>query len=128
MIRNKFGVSIDWLLTGSDPTPVMSYEIRETGSPYVSSPPCPYCSGMTDEMKRLCNTLKDIIDSKHPVIVPALLSNLEAFKHSVDKERKQDEDIDKLKREVRHLKTLMSADMVTGTGRAAGAGMQKKKM
>jgi transcriptional regulator with XRE-family HTH domain len=126
-IRDKFGVSIDWLLTGADPAPVSAYEYRESVSPYESGPPCPFCGDMSDEIKKLCITLKDIIDSKHPVIVPALLSNLEAFKYSVDKERKQDDDIDKLKREVRHLKTLMSSETHSGSGKAAGAGMRKTK-
>jgi hypothetical protein len=52
----------------------------------------------------------------------------EAFKYSVDKERKQDEDIRKLKNQVRHLKKLLDPDRLTVTGRAAGTGMQKKKM
>jgi DNA-binding XRE family transcriptional regulator len=109
------GKPIEWYLYGTQPG---------------EAPPerhCKFCGDMSDEIKKLCITLKDIIDSKHPVIVPALLSNLEAFKYSVDKERKQDDDIDKLKREVRHLKTLMSSETHSGSGKAAGAGMRKTK-
>jgi hypothetical protein len=82
---------------------------------------------MTDEIKAHCKSVKKIVESRHLVIVPAFLSNLAAFEHSVIIERDQDADIKKLKDEVNHLKKLMSSDVNTGSGRAAGAGMQKRK-
>jgi hypothetical protein len=128
-LAKSLETTTDWLLTGQGSMRAKAPEIKEQRDQYGTPlQPCPFCGGMSEEIKKLCKTMKEIVDSKHPVIVPALLSNLEAFKYSVDKERKQDDDIDKLKREVRHLKTLMSADMNTGSGRAAGAGMRKRKM
>ena len=125
-IRDKFGVSIDWLLTGRGSFPVMAPGIHESpDSPYgTPQQPCPFCGDMTDEIKALCKTMKEIIESKHPAIVPALESNIKAFKYSMD----QEEELRKLKEEVKHLKKLSDPLRVIGTGRAAGAGMRKRKM
>lgn len=119
---------LEWLLTG-DETRTALLKATEAMPRYgdAGDHRCEFCGDMPDEIKKLCKTLKEIVDSKHPVIVPALLSNLEAFKYSVDKERKQDDDIQKLKDKVRHLEKLLDPDRVTGTGRAAGIGTRKKK-
>jgi hypothetical protein len=79
---------------------------------------------MTEDIKALCERVKKIIESRHRSAVPALLSNITAFEDSV----KQDEDLRNLKEKVRHLEKLSQSDPVTGTGRAAGAGIKKKKM
>lgn len=123
IIKTKTGVSLDWLLTGSDPTPVMAPGIRETGNPYGSGHPCPFCADMTDEIKGLCKRVKDIMESQHHSAVPALLSNITAFEDSV----KQAKEIEKLKETVRHHSKLLDPVQTSGTGKAAGAGIKKKK-
>jgi hypothetical protein len=126
MIRDKFGVSIDWLLTGDDPAPVkVPTGIHETGASYGSSPHhCPYCGDMSEEVKDLCSRVKKIMESGHRTAVPALVSNITAFEDSV----KQTEEIEKLKQTVRHHSKLLQAEHRTGSGKAAGAGAQKRKM
>jgi hypothetical protein len=119
-------VSIDWLLTGRDPVPMTAYRLQEPlDSPYkIPEHPCPFCSDMSEEMKVLCKRVNAVMESGHRSAVPALLSNITAFEDSVE----QAEDLRKLKETVRHLEKLSSSDQNTGTGRAAGTGMQKKKM
>jgi hypothetical protein len=84
---------------------------------------CPFCGDMPDDIKALCKRVKDIMESGHRSAVPALLSNITAFEDSVE----QDEDLRKLKEKVRHHEKLLSSDTLAGTGRAAGAGMRKRK-
>ena len=68
--------------------------------------------------------MKNIIESKHETAVPALISNIAAFEDSV----KQKEEIEKLKNTVRHHSKLLQPEHHTGSGKAAGAGMRKRKM
>jgi hypothetical protein len=84
-IRDKFKVSIDWLLTGTEaniPTPGVAQAM-----PHYQ---CPFCSGMSDETKELCKKVKDIMESKHKYIAPALSANIDAFHYSIEKEKEQD--------------------------------------
>jgi transcriptional regulator with XRE-family HTH domain len=119
------GKPVEWYLYGDKAAPRIH---EQTGTYGRQEHPCHFCGDMPDNIKALCKSMKEIVESNHPVIVPALMSNLEAFKYSVKKEQKQDEDLRKLKEKVRHHEKLLSSDQVTGTGRAAGTGMQKKKM
>jgi len=66
--------------------------------------------------------VKEIMESEHPSIVPALLANLAAFKNSVENETKLRKDVDKLKEEVKRL-----TDITTGPGIEANGGAQSTK-
>ena len=85
---------------------------------------CKFCGDMTDEIKALCKKVKEIMESGHTIAVKALESNIDAFEDSV----KQAKEIEKLKETVLHHSKLLDPARVTGTGRAAGAVMRKKKM
>jgi hypothetical protein len=116
---------LEWLLTGSE-TRIAAPGTAEAMPEFVHEGvhPCKFCGEMTEDIKALCERVKKIIESRHRSAVPALLSNITAFEDSV----KQDEDLRNLKEKVRHLEKLSQSDPVTGTGRAAGAGIKKKKM
>ena len=131
-IRDKFGISIDWLLTDQGPMQAAIPAVCEQTEPYGASPHrCAFCGDMTDEIKDLCRRLKTIIESGHKTAVPALISNLAAFEDSVKQSEeieKQKQEIDTLKKTVRHHSKLLDSGHHAGSGRAAGAGIRKGKM
>jgi len=47
-----------------------------------------FMCGWDEVSREACQTLKDIIDSKDKFVVPAILSNLEAFKDSIEKNKR----------------------------------------
>jgi DNA-binding XRE family transcriptional regulator len=113
------GKPIEWYLDG-DKAALSIHEQRT----HCRKDLCKFCGDMTEDIKALCERVKNIMESGHRSAVPALLSNITAFEDSVE----QAEDLRKLKETVRHLEKLSSSDQHTGTTRAAGAGMRKKKM
>ena len=123
-IRDKFGVSIDALLSGSDPGQTYKPQIAETTAEYGGS-----CVDSLDkwpeEVKNACRQMKKILESDHPVIKPALLSNLAAFQYSVDKEKSQDEEIRKLNERLKLLEDYHEAKQCTGTDEAASSSTGK---
>ena len=123
----------EWYLYGHpDPEPAM---LSEPQKPYMKDANRPsFCdSTWSDDDIRHCKQLKKILDSKHPVIVPAIISNLAAFEHSVtsEKERtvesddlkagmkKKSNEIKELKKRILHLEALTDpAGRYTGTDEA----------
>lgn len=80
-IHEKFHCSLDWLLTGKTP---------EVGDVKTGS----------KEIQNAYKQLIAIMESDHPVIKPALLSNLAAFEYSITQEQYQRKDIETLKTKV----------------------------
>lgn len=73
------------------------------------------------EIRNACRQLKDILLSDHPVIKPALLSNLAAFQYSVAKEKSQDAEIRNLSRRLQELEEWHKAKQPTGIDGAASS-------
>lgn len=121
-IKEKFGVSIDWLLTGAAKANVAEKTVEESSVPYRADSP------RAQELKRACQQVKNIILSNHPVIKPALLSNLAAFEYSIEKEMKQDEKIKKINKRVKELENALSKGQLTGIGEAASSNTGKQGM
>ena len=80
IIREKFGVSIDWLLTGKE-----NHIVSEPATGYNNT-------SFYDCVlpKEICEQVKEIIESNHPVIKPALISNLAALQYGIRKEKSQE--------------------------------------
>ncbi len=87
-IHKKFGVSIDWLLTGIDPSQMHSQNIKEASAIY--SPSVDSLDGWPEEIKDACRQVRNILLSDHSMIKDALLSNLLAFQrlHSLEEKNK----------------------------------------
>lgn len=124
-IKEKFGVSIDLLLTGTDPSQIQTHTINELQAEYSA------CADSMDkwpeDVKNACRQIRDILLSDHPVIKPALLSNLAAFQSSVEKEKSQDEEIGKLNRRLKLLENQHNAERSSGTEEAASSSTGKPK-
>lgn len=118
-LREKLRLSIDWLLAGEENYPV---GVGLEPPPAIGGP------GWSAEDIRLGKQLKTILDSKHPVIVPAIVSNLAAFELSVEKEKKQDGEIKRLKKRVGDLEESMRQGPHTGCGEAASSRTGKRAM
>ncbi|MFA5100527.1 MAG: hypothetical protein WC547_06575 [Candidatus Omnitrophota bacterium] len=113
LIQEKFGVSIDWLLTGKVPG--------------AESHPC---AGMEDH----CVKMKKIITAEHPVITPAFLANLAAFEYSIEKEKEQDEkienyahDVKRMKKRIRDVEASLIKGLSTGIDKAASSSTGKRE-
>lgn len=65
---------------------------------------------LTDEDIIYCTQLKRIFDSKHPVIVPMIISNLAAFEHIVNEEEKKDRKVKNLEKRIESLEKLNKND------------------
>ena len=90
----------------------------------VKEPSAPYDCGehWSDEDIHRCKQLKKILDSNHPIIKPAIISNLDAFEHGID----QANNIDILTKRVNHLEDLIKPGIDTDAGKVAGIGSKKK--
>jgi len=94
IIRNKFGVSVDWLLAGENPEPVYltapeqdrpALMVADQGSYGISAGECPVkCD---DDLRELCRRVKYIIDDNGE-FAEALKANIKAFKKSVELDRR----------------------------------------
>ena len=125
-IHEKFNVSIDWLLTGKESKGCSEEE---------------FMAQWPEEIRNACRQLKDVFLSDHPVIKPALISNLAAFQYSVEKEKsqdnkieeqtqklkKQDQEIRKIREQLKQLENWHKAEQSTGTGGAASSSTGKTK-
>jgi transcriptional regulator with XRE-family HTH domain len=118
-ISNGCGKSIDWMLTGQERTPALC--ISEARSQYRADP----MHGWPADLKTACHQLKNILLSNHPVIKPALLSNLAAFEYSIEKEKEQDEKIRKVNKRVKDLEDSLRRGQPTGTDEAASSSTGK---
>lgn len=86
-IRNEFGISIDWLLAGSDPEPVkITLGINEETPPYgTPHHSCPVnCDG---NLREICRSVKYVIEDDGE-FAEALKANIKAFKKSVELDRR----------------------------------------
>jgi transcriptional regulator with XRE-family HTH domain len=115
LIHEKFGVSLDWLVIGIGPQKAAVAGIAEQEAGYG----CESLDSWPEDIKNACRQLREILLSDHPVIKPALLSNLAAFQHSVSKEKSQEEEIRKLSRRLLELEQWHKAEQNTGAERAA---------
>jgi len=117
------GKPIEWYLYGTQPENQAKAMTEEE-----------FMAQWPEEIKNACRQLKEILLSDHPVIKPALLSNLAAFQHSVqeekvhrDRDNKRDEEIRKLRKRIRFLEERDQADPASGTGAAASSSTGKKE-
>jgi transcriptional regulator with XRE-family HTH domain len=106
----EYGEHLNWLLTGQWPC----------AAPEVADERECICSTFSDEIKKACRDVKEILDSDDQVAALALRTNIAAFKDSVERK----EEIRKLKEEVKNLKKILQADLKAGTSKAAGTGSQ----
>jgi hypothetical protein len=119
-VSRATGKPVEWYLYG-----------EEKNGQRVKEAPCEYnpdrdpMHEWPPEVKKACHQLKNILLSNHPVIKPALLSNLAAFEHSIEKEKEQDEKIKKVSKRVRELENAMKRGQPTGTDEAASSSTGK---
>ncbi|MEI7636376.1 MAG: hypothetical protein WCJ37_03670 [Syntrophus sp. (in: bacteria)] len=98
-VANKTGKPPEWYLYGDMPTTDKENNlISEPHSAFDANRKPHFCGpDWTDDDIRYCKQLKKILDSKNEVIVPAIISNLAAFEHSVTEEKRKSKEIDDLK-------------------------------
>ena len=120
------GWNLHWLLTGNKSKGCSEDE---------------FMAQWPEEIRNACRQLKDVFLSDHPVIKPALISNLAAFQYSVEKEKsqdnkieeqtqklkKQDQEIRKIREQLKQLENWHKAEQSTGTGGAASSSTGKSK-
>jgi hypothetical protein len=116
---------VEWYLYGKPSESQPDYKVEESRPQFGSEEDL--MSHWPEEIKSACRQLKEILLSDHPVIKPALLSNLAAFQYSVEKEKSQDEEIKNLNRRLQHLEEYHKAKQPTGTDGAASSSTGKKK-
>lgn len=78
------GKPVEWYLYG---TPVGAGAGEAPPSGRQAGHPLDDCGDWSPEDIRCCKQLKSILDSRHPVIVPAIQANLAAFEISVRSDR-----------------------------------------
>ena len=104
IIREKFGVSIDWLLTGKEPRDTASmsqYAVNEEQTHDAGGAPhCPFCGDMTEETKELCKKVKEIIESKNIAFSTSLKTVITVFEQCKYKGKEKREPIRKLKQKI----------------------------
>ncbi len=128
-ISEHSNISIDWLLTGNVPfeenvLPAPFEFGKSTEKPHR----CEFCGDMSDENKKLCKKVKEVMDSEETQIADALKANIDAFHGILERERKHSEEIESLKKIIMHHEKLLDPDRFTGTGKEAGTGKKKKKI
>lgn len=99
-IAETYNISIDWLLTG-----------KEVSDPLISD--------WAPETQEACRKVKAILESNDKTTAAALHMNINAFEQSIerfDENKKLKGDVEKLKREVNHIKKLNHPGQFTGTG------------
>lgn len=114
-VARFMGKSIEWYLYGNTERPGLT-------SPSIGGP------DWSGEDVRLSQQLKNILDSKHPVIVPAIVSNLAAFELSVEMEKTQAGEIKRLKKRVSDLEDSIKQGPRTDCGEAASSRTGKRAM
>ena len=110
-IKEKYKISIDKLLTGHDPS------MEE------------YWQG-NEEIKILCDEIKEIIGSGDAEIISALTQNIKEFKKSIDKDKKMDNmerELKEIRRVLAHLKKTTSPGRDGGTLREPAMRTAKKR-
>jgi transcriptional regulator with XRE-family HTH domain len=99
-ISEKFGVSLDWLLTGKD-----------AGAKFMATWP--------EDIVRACRDLKELIESNDAAILPALQTGLVAFRESV--RRKADYDslkkrLDSVEKKLKYIEKLRDRSLEGSSG------------
>lgn len=119
------GKPVEWYLYGEKPENHTVHNVADSRTQYVAYPDS--LDTLPEDIKNACRQVRDILLSDHPVIKPALLSNLAAFKHSVEKEKSQDEKIRGLNKRLKFLENRHNAERGTGTEEAASSSTGKPK-
>lgn len=136
-ITEKFPVTIDWLLTGMNPTPVKVSGVAEAEAGYKSDMKPHPCAGLEEH----CPKFKNILLSDHKVIKDAFLANLHAFDYSISKEKEQDgkikeqdgkidnlsQDLGRALKEIRQLREAMQSGRLTDTDAVASSNIGKRE-
>ena len=123
-IKQTFNVSIDWLLNGSEPRPVLtdvSPGISENRPEYGSEKEL--MSDWSEDTREACLALKEIMTSGDHLLKSAILSNLAAFKLSVH----QKEEIRTLSTRLQYLEERETGERHIATGGAASSSTGKSK-
>lgn len=104
LIEIKYQINRNWLMTG-DGDPHKDKELQSTAFNQVGSVGA-------DEFGIAVAGLKEIFDSRDPVLLPAIQANIRAFQISVRRERQiqqQQTEIDELKEECGDLRKRLAA-------------------
>lgn len=110
------GKPIEWYLYG---TPAEQEKQQEVVKADLDSERPEFCgTEWTEEDILYCKQLKRILDSKHPVIIPMLVSNLAALEHLVKEEKKKSRKIKNLEKRIEYLEALNEKELNTGSGGA----------
>ena len=100
---------IEWYLYGTTEEDEKPSDIKQTDV-VIQEESKPWGTKWTDEDIIYCTQLKRIFDSKHPVIVPMIISNLAAFEHIVNEEEKKDRKVKNLEKRIESLEKLNKND------------------
>lgn len=96
-VARHTGKPAGWYLYGTK-SPAVSHVVSESQVSYEQNDRPSFCGqDWSDEDVQRCRQLKKILDSKHPVIVPAILSNLAAFEYTITVEKDKNEAVETLK-------------------------------
>jgi len=122
-IHEEFGTDINWLLTGE--AKLFRHNEMDDKPSISEQADVKYEKG-DDLFGSAASGLKEIFDSKDPVLVPALQANIQSFQLAVRRERqiqKQSAEIKELKKELDDLKNRFDALEKRDVGSAeAGSG------
>ena len=107
------GKPVEWYLYG---TPAEQEKQQEVVKADLDSERPEFCgTEWTEEDILYCKQLKRILDSKHPVIIPMLVSNLAAFEHLVNEEKKKSRKVKNLEKRIEYLEALNEKELNTGS-------------
>jgi len=106
-----FDCDFNWLLAGKETQGTPRTDIDEESPEFCGTQ-------WTEEDILYCKQLKRIFDSKHPVITPMIISNLAAFEHIVNEEKKKARKVKNLEKRIEYLEELNEKDWNIGTGGA----------
>jgi len=120
-VSKATGKPIEWYLYGNEAITVpMQLAVGQ-------NTPTDDFNSWPEEIQFACRLLREIMLSNHPVIKPALQSNLAAYRYSLDKEVSQDEEIRNLSRRLKLLEQQHMAGHDTGTDEAASSSTGRRK-
>ena len=86
-IHRVFGVDINWLLTGEG-EPYINKDRNVVGVHQVAEHAADYAGGHgSDPFADAVSGLKEIFDSRDPILIPALEANIRAFRISARREK-----------------------------------------
>ncbi len=109
-IREKYRVSIDWLLTGTASSPPAADAAKDFLPAH-----------WPEDMRKACRQMQKIFlsDHDHDVIKPALIASLNAYEASIDNELLHTTEIKELKEREYILKGKVRGEKNTNSGEGA---------